>query len=121
MNEQLELSPTQEVSRIGMTRRHDHDTSIAAADRIQEHLSVLQEAVVTAFRVYGPMTARECERLNSFSRCGPSTVRKRISELYKAGKLVAVGRRDGMKVWGLMESKTNAELTGSKQPEKGTA
>ena len=109
MNEQLELSPTADATRIGMTHRHDHDTSIAAADRIQEHLSVLQEAVVTAFRVYGPMTARECERLNSFSRCGPSTVRKRISELYKAGKLVAVGRRDGMKVWGLMESKTNGK------------
>ena len=109
MNEQLELSPTADATRIGMTHRHDHDTSIAAADRIHDRLSDLQVEVLAVLRDYGPMTARECERLNSFSRCGPSTVRKRISELYKAGKLVAVGRRDGMKVWGLMESKTNGK------------
>lgn len=96
-------SPTAAITRIGMTHRHDHDTSIAAADRVHDRLSELQEEVMAVLREYGPMTARECERLDSFSRCGPSTVRKRISELYKVGKVTGVGRRDGMKVWGLVK------------------
>jgi hypothetical protein len=88
----------------GLVRIPDHDTSIAAAEKIAPVRSKLQAAVHEAFKCLGPMTAAECERLAAFDNCAPSTVRKRISELYKSGELVETGvRRGGMKEWKVRE------------------
>jgi hypothetical protein len=84
----------------GLVRIPDHSTSIAAAEKIAPVRSKLQEWVLAAFNRLGPMTAGECEQLTCFDDCAPSTVRKRISELYKAGELVETGiKRNGMKEW----------------------
>jgi hypothetical protein len=84
----------------GMARSGDHDTSVDAAVKVAKVRSDLQRCVLLAFELWGPMTARQAERLPQFAHLAPSTVRKRISELYKAGELVEEGtRRDGMKVW----------------------
>lgn len=93
MSDALELFP--------MHRAADPDTSRQAAERVAEKLSALQERVLVAVAGYGSRgaTAREVERLQAFADCGPSTVRKRLSELTRAGKLVENGRRDGMTVY----------------------
>ncbi len=83
-----------------LTRIPDHETSIAAAKAILPCRKVLQEQIVNALIVRGPMTDGELERLPMFSGYGPSTVRKRRSELYQAGRVVPTGaRRHGMKEW----------------------
>jgi hypothetical protein len=84
----------------GLVRIPDHDTSVAAAVKIALVRSQLQQTILWAFTLDGPMTAGECENLGCFKDCAPSTVRKRISELYKAGELVETGiKRNGMKEW----------------------
>lgn len=76
-----------------MHRRFDPDTSVAAAENVKPHLSELQEKVMRAFRVHGPMTAKQCERLDEFYTLSPSTVRKRVSELERKGLLTFTGQR----------------------------
>jgi hypothetical protein len=84
----------------GLVRIPDHSTSIAAAEKIAPVRSDLQALVLEVFKCHGPMTAGEAEKRPIFDFCAPSTVRKRISELYKAGELVETGiRRNGMKEW----------------------
>lgn len=83
-----------------MSRKDDPQTSVDAARAVAPHLSELQELVLYVYRTRGPMTAGECERLGHFAACAPSTCRKRICEMVKAGHLVATGeRRGGMQVW----------------------
>ncbi len=78
----------------------DHETSIAAAKSILPCRTVLQQQIVNALIARGPMTDGELERLPMFADYGPSTVRKRRSELYQDGRVVPTGaRRDGMKEW----------------------
>jgi len=82
-------------------RSSDPKTSHDAAGRISATLSDLQQRVLAAVTAFGPdgATARDVETLPAFAACGPSTCRKRLSELHTAGRLVAVGRRDGMTVY----------------------
>lgn len=92
--------PVKTVEERLMSRKDDPQTSQDAARRVAGHVSLLQAEVLQAFKEFGPMTAGECEKLARFDHCGFSTIRKRCSELAKAGHLVATGeRRDGMTVW----------------------
>lgn len=83
---QLELP----VLRPGV-RKGDPETSGAAAQVAKENLGRIQAAVLEAFQVYGPMTARKAERLPCFETYGFSTIRKRISELAQGGRLREIG------------------------------
>lgn len=83
-----------------LVRIPDHSTSIDAAKAIMPCRTVLQQQIVTALLARGPMTDGELEKLEQFANYGPSTVRKRRSELYHDGKIIPTGkRRDGMKEW----------------------
>ena len=84
-----------------MTRVGDHQTSIEAARRVSAKLSELQRQVLQAFRDLGPMTDGQLEELPIFDDQGPSTIRKRRSELYRAGLLVKAGRdaERSMTIW----------------------
>ncbi len=86
-----------------MTRAGDHATSVEAARRVTENLSRLQHQVLDAFRELGPMTDGQLETLPRFKGQGPSTIRKRRSELYQAGLLVKAGRdtQRSMVIWAL--------------------
>lgn len=77
----------------GMVHRDDPATSVDAAAVVALRRNVLHEQVLIAFKNHGPMTDAELEQLPAFYGYGPSTIRKRRSELYQAGALVAVGER----------------------------
>lgn len=92
--------------RRGMTHRDDPHTSAEAAAVIAPHRTELHARVLAAFKAHGPMTDGELEALPEFHGYGPSTIRKRRSELFQAHALVAVGERRNernckMVVWAL--------------------
>lgn len=99
----------QQADAVPMVRRRgDHATSHEAADRLAGRLSELHRLTLAAFSAAGPrgLTDRELEDLPQFAKFGPSTLRKRRSELYRAGRLVTVPGtdqkplvRDGLTVW----------------------
>lgn len=82
-----------------MHRKMDADTSIEAACRVAKSgRKALQDRIEQLLAI--PMTDGELEKLPEFSHYGPSTVRKRRSELFKAERIVDTGaRRNGMTVW----------------------
>lgn len=87
-----------------MVHRHPKATEVAAAERIEGRLSVLQATVLHAFQTRGAMTDEQLETLDVFAQYGPSTIRKRRSELFAMGKLQIVGeatntRGQRMKIW----------------------
>lgn len=83
----------------GMSHRDGLPTEREAAAKVARKLNALHDEVLDAFRAKGPMDARQAEELAQFSHLGPSTIRKRISELFHAGRLAADGKRDGLTVW----------------------
>ena len=90
----------------GMVHRSDPETSTDAVKAILPRLSRLHERVLEAFQRYGPLDDERLEGLPQFARYGPSTIRKRRSELYHAGKLIrrsvsTNSRGQTMVVWGL--------------------
>jgi DNA-binding MarR family transcriptional regulator len=80
----------------GLFRQTDPETSRDAAAKVAPHLTALQARVLAAFKAHGPMTAKQAEALAEFEDLGFSTVRKRISELARAGALVECGKADRM-------------------------
>jgi hypothetical protein len=74
-------------------------TEREAAAKVLRHCSRLHELVLQAFRDRGSMNDRELERLPQFVDLAPSTARKRRSELFQAGRLIADGKRDGLTLW----------------------
>lgn len=74
-------------------RASDPVTSHAAADvaTTQPRLSRLQAQVLDAIRAHPGITDAELEALPAFQRYGPSTVRKRRTELYQMGRIEATG------------------------------
>jgi signal transduction histidine kinase len=86
---------------IATARRTDPETSHEAAQRITAKLSQLQARVLVAVAEFGEQgaTAGEVEDLPQFDDCGFSTVRKRLGELARAGRLHTNGKRDGMTVY----------------------
>jgi hypothetical protein len=93
---------------VEMVHRDDPPTSIEAAATIERHRTELHVRVLAAFRRHGPMTDEQLEELPEFDGYGPSTIRKRRSELYHAQQLVAVGERRNarnckMLVWAVVD------------------
>jgi hypothetical protein len=82
-----------------MAHRGGLATERDAARRILPQLSTLHRAVLEALQDHGALNDRELEQLPRFAQYGPSTIRKRRSELYQAGRLVADGKRDGLTAW----------------------
>lgn len=76
-------------------------TSVEAAKSILPCRTVLQKQILTILRVQGPMTAGELEQMSCFAHYGPSTVRKRVTELKDdLHAIVETGEvRNRMKVW----------------------
>lgn len=90
----------------GMVRNPDHATSVQAAVSLGPKLRELQQKVLEAVRDHGPVNDWDLENMSSFSSYGPSTIRKRRSELYHAGLLVKVGTKANpngrsMTLWGV--------------------
>lgn len=83
-----------------LIRIPSHETSVEAAKAILPCRTILQQQIVNALLTRGPMTDGELEKLDRFAGYGPSTVRKRRSELLQDGKVVWTGKtRDRMKEW----------------------
>lgn len=93
--------PAPQFNTPDMHRKNDHQTAIDAAERIAKTCKTeLQTAVYEALVARGPMTDGELERLDIFAHYSPSTVRKRRSELFQAGRVAKTdARREGMSVW----------------------
>jgi hypothetical protein len=94
----------------GMVHRDGLPTEREAAAKVARKLGELHHAVLEELRARGPMTDRELECLARFDALGPSTVRKRRSELFQVGRLEAFGKRDGLTVWRIAST--------SRQPEE---
>lgn len=86
---------------LRMVRKSDGATSKSAADRIKPVLTPLRFAVLMAIREAGEfgLTDRELEQLPQFADRGPSTVRKRRSELFQMGLVQQAGARNRLTVW----------------------
>lgn len=97
-----------DLSVVGMVHRDDPHTSTEAAVAVAFRRNELHEKVRAAFRGHGRMSDETLETLPEFDGYGPSTIRKRRSELYQHGELVAVGettntRGRTMLIWDLAE------------------
>jgi hypothetical protein len=84
-------------------RKNDPSTCVAPDGRA---LNDLHNQVLDALEMYGPMTDEQLEQLPQFKSFGPSTIRKRRSELYQMGRLRRHGERQNsrgryMVVWGV--------------------
>jgi hypothetical protein len=89
--------------------RPDGTAIVSRAGRLPDggHVAVitdvtaLHQAVLAALDAAGArgLTDRELEQLPQFAHYGPSTIRKRRSELYQGGILTHRGTRDGLMVW----------------------
>lgn len=77
----------------GMTHHDDPYTSHEAAAAIERRRTELHEKVLEAFDAHGAMTDEDLEQLPEFVEYGPSTIRKRRSELLQAGAIIAIGDR----------------------------
>lgn len=86
---------------LRMVRKSDGATSKSAADRIKPILTPLRHAVLMAICQAGEdgLTDRELERLPQFADRGPSTVRKRRSELFQLGLVREAGARNRLTIW----------------------
>jgi len=87
----------------GMVHADDPETSVAAAHGINECKTKLHDQISRILR-FSALTDEELETLGCFVNYGPSTIRKRRSELYQAGRIKTVGERrnsrgHNMKVW----------------------
>jgi hypothetical protein len=91
-------------------RTPDHATAVAAAVAMRGPGGPLRARVFAAVAAAGErgITDRELERLSVFRALGPSTVRKRRSELYQQGRLVGIGQRDGATIWTLAPGEVGA-------------
>jgi predicted transcriptional regulator len=70
-----------------MARPDGDETSKAAALRIVDSISDLQRRIYEVFLRYGNLTGKEVEQLAEFEDLAPSTARKRLTDLRRAGWL----------------------------------
>ena len=84
-----------------MVHTIEHATSREAASRVLPKVHALHRDVLAAIEAAGDdgLTDRELEQLPQFARYGPSTIRKRRSELYQLGYLTHNSTRHGLMVW----------------------
>ena len=92
--EQPELRP--------LVRHQDSDTSKEAAQSIADSLDGKRAIVKALFELHGILTDLDLERLQECSHWAASTARKRRTELWQAGILVKVGKKDGAAQWCLL-------------------
>lgn len=85
----------------GMVRGEGSLTSQRGAVDVLGKRAWVKRAILMAIATEGPATDAELENRSEFAACGPSSVRKRRSELYQAGKLRDVGVRDKLTLWDL--------------------
>lgn len=84
----------------GMVRGEGSVESQAGAVRVLDRLTDIQRRIMHQLAAHpAGLNAKELEAMTLFADCGASTVRKRISELFQAGKIVQNGRREGCAVW----------------------
>jgi len=93
MIDQLDLFAARKKALRGMVHAGGLPTEEAAAIAQLPKLKKLQKRILDQLRERGPLTDQELELLPGFSGFGPSTVRKRRSELYALGLIVADGER----------------------------
>jgi len=111
----FEVDLERDLDITGMVHADDPPTSIDAAKVIARRRNELHEKVLAAFARYGSMTDEELETLPEFHDYGPSTIRKRRSELFQQDALIAVGavvntRGRTMLVWALAVATSRAEV-----------
>jgi hypothetical protein len=92
----------------GMVRHGDPSTAKAAAGAVAQHRTELHKLVLEALRTHGPMTDEDLEQLPQFKDYGPSTIRKRRSELFESKDVLSSGARKNsrnrpMIVWKIAE------------------
>lgn len=81
-------------------RRADPETSHAAAEKVTPDLPHLQQLVLDAIRVYGPLIDRKLVTiLRGLHGRTDSTWRTRRAELVGKGLVEACGKVDGHTVW----------------------
>lgn len=89
-----------EYVRPGLARRYDPATSHEAAEKVGRKLTELESLVIGAYDDVGNMSGKECERLDRFKDMAPSTIRHRVTDLHRKGRLQLTGeRRDGCSVY----------------------
>ena len=72
-------------------RRADPITARLAGAATGRRLNELHDAVLASLAEHGPLTDEQLERLPRFACYGPSTIRKRRSELYQLGLIRTAG------------------------------
>ena len=68
--------------------------------------TMIQRQILHMLVEEGPLTDRQIESHAIFANLGPSTARKRRVELFQAGLIVKVGRRDKMSLWDIAPSRS---------------
>jgi hypothetical protein len=77
----------------GMVPRYAWQTEKDAALAIARHCKTkLQRQIIQAFKTHGAMTDEELENLPQFTHYGPTTVKKRRTELFQMGMVINTGR-----------------------------
>jgi hypothetical protein len=83
----------------GMVRGDSPIESQRAAVDVRHKAAWIKPAILSALATQGPLNAAELEGRAEFDGLAPSTVRKRLSELYQAKAVAKAGRRDKMALW----------------------
>lgn len=101
----------------GMIHGNPLSTEVEAAQAISRHLTELHHKVHDMLSQC-PQTDEELERQPCFAAFGPSSVRKRRSELYQAGLIEVCGERSNsrgrrMKVWCVTELPAGLAVRGA--------
>ena len=75
-------------------RRSDPAPSRLAAEAVGRRASALHNEILDCFDQFHRLTDEQLESLPCFGHLAPSTVRKRRSELFQRGRLVADGTQE---------------------------
>lgn len=90
-------TPTREIR--GMVRGNDSWESQRAAVDVLSKCAWVKRRILEIIATEGAQTDGELELRPEFDGLGASTVRRRRTDLFQAGKLVRAGRRDKMACW----------------------
>lgn len=99
--------PTSRIA--GMVHGTDPVESQVAAVKAEPYRRKLQQRILECLARYGPMNVLELEALADLRDVGVYSVRRRASELRKAGRVVQVGRKDGAAILDLPTTSTESD------------